>query len=208
MKYIMKVFHLITAISLMLWSGALYAKNNDNVAYQDRQVRFTVITDGVVRLEWEPRGRFEDLPSFVASERNYPEVEFKISETRSHVTITTSKMTLSYKKGSGKFTENNMKIEAADKVENLDSNDEDIAVTVFPGGNGTFTLYEDAGNDKNYSTEYATTAISNTWNGKTQKITIAARKGSYAGMPKERDFKVKVLASKDPVSVKINSKEV
>lgn len=112
----MKIFQLLTAVTLMLWSGALHAKTDENVAYQDRQVRFTVITDGVVRLEWEPRGRFEDLASFVASERNYPEVEFKVSETRSHVTITTSKMTLSYKKGSGKFTENNLKIEAADKM--------------------------------------------------------------------------------------------
>ena len=100
----------------MLWSGAIHAKGNDNVAYQDRQVRFTVITDGVIRLEWEPKGRFEDLPSFVASERNYPDTDYKVSETKSHVTITTSKMVLSYKKGSGKFTAENLTIDAADKM--------------------------------------------------------------------------------------------
>lgn len=32
----------------------------DNVAYKDDQVRVTVITDGVIRLEWQPEGKFEE----------------------------------------------------------------------------------------------------------------------------------------------------
>ena len=94
-----------------------------------------------------------------------------------------------------------------DEVENLNANDEDIHVTVFPGGNGCFSMYEDAGNDKNYATEYATTQLSSSWNGCEQTVTIAPRKGSYEGMPAQRNFKVKVVASAAPASVTVNGQE-
>ena len=95
-----------------------------------------------------------------------------------------------------------------DEVQNLNGNDEDIYATVFPGGNGCFTMYEDAGNDKNYATEYATTLITSKWNDKTQTVTIAPREGSYEGMPAQRNFKVKVIASAAPASVTVNGQSV
>ena len=95
-----------------------------------------------------------------------------------------------------------------EEVNNLNSNDEDIYVTVFPGGEGCFEMYEDAGNDKDYAEAYATTHISNRWNGNIQTVTVAPRKGSYEGMPAEREFKIKVLASKAPASVSVNGENV
>jgi len=89
---------------------SMAAAAQSNIAYQDSEVRFTVITDGVIRLEWEPDGKFTDSPSFVASERNYPEADFKVRESGSKVRIETSKMILEYRKGSGKFSKNNLKI--------------------------------------------------------------------------------------------------
>lgn len=100
--------------ALMLISAALSAQSSGNVAYQDGQVRFTVITDGVIRLEWEPEGRFTDLASFVASERDYPTVEFKVKKAGKKVRIQTQKMTLEYKTGSGKFNAGNLVIKAND----------------------------------------------------------------------------------------------
>ena len=93
---------------LLLWTSLAVAQNN--VAYQDNEVRFTVITDGVIRLEWQPEGKFTDSPSFVASERNYPEVTFKVRNNGGKVKIETAKMTLEYRKGSGKFNGKNLKI--------------------------------------------------------------------------------------------------
>ena len=95
-----------------------------------------------------------------------------------------------------------------EEVNNLNSNDEDIYVTVFPGGEGCFEMYEDAGNDKDYAESYATTHISSRWNGNVQTVTIAPRKGSYEGMPAEREFKIKVLASEAPASVSVNGENV
>ena len=90
------------------------------------------------------------------------------------------------------------------EVNNLDGNDESVTLTVFPGGDGNFRLYEDAGNDKDYASEYAFTSVSNTWDGAVQTVTIAPREGSYEGMPSERRFKVKVVASAAPVEVTVN----
>ncbi|MBQ8574341.1 MAG: DUF5110 domain-containing protein [Bacteroidales bacterium] len=95
-----------------------------------------------------------------------------------------------------------------EEVNNLNSNDEDIYVTVFPGGEGCFEMYEDAGNDKDYAESYATTHISSRWNSNVQTVTIAPRKGSYEGMPAEREFKVKVLASEAPANVTVNGEKV
>ena len=97
-----------------------------------------------------------------------------------------------------------------DKVMNLSGNDEDIVVTVFPGPAGTsqFSLYEDNGDDKKYATEYARTQLTCVRDSSKLKITIGARKGSYAGMPGNRRFKVKVLSSQAPQSVTVNGSPV
>ena len=110
----MKNFSLRTLFLLLTFSlcGELFAQSN--VAYQDAEVRLTVITDGVIRLEWQPEGRFTDLPSFVASERDYPQVDYKTRKRGKTVEVTTSKMTLTYKTGTGKFTADNTVIKAAD----------------------------------------------------------------------------------------------
>ena len=105
-----------TALLLTLAALPAYSKTKDNIAYQDHQVRFTVVTDGVIRLEWEPDGKFTDSPSLVASERNYPEVDFKTRKKGGKVYVSTSKMTLAYEMNSGQFTENNLVISSNDGV--------------------------------------------------------------------------------------------
>ena len=94
------------------------------------------------------------------------------------------------------------------EVNNLDGNDESVTLTVFPGGNGSFRLYEDAGNDKDYASEHAFTAISNSWDGAVQTVTISPREGNYEGMPGERRFKVKVVSSVAPAEVTVNGVKV
>ena len=95
-----------------------------------------------------------------------------------------------------------------DEVMNLNGNDEDIVVTVFPGGNGTssFDFYEDNGNDKHYASEYAVTRLAASRQGQEQTVVIGKREGQYKDMPAERAFKVKVLSSVIPESVTVNGK--
>ena len=80
-----------------------------------------------------------------------------------------------------------------DKVQNLQGNDEDVVVAVFPGAEGgSFSMYEDNGDDQKYATEYATTALTSRVEGNELTVTIGARKGSYKDMPAQRRFSVKV----------------
>ncbi len=79
-----------------------------NIAYQNASVRFTVVTDGVLRLEWSADGNFINNASFIAVNREYPQVNYKLRESGSWIEITTSKMKMRYKKDSGKFTDNNL----------------------------------------------------------------------------------------------------
>ena len=85
-----------------------------NIAYSDNQVRFTVITDGTVRLEYAPDGQFTDNKSFMAVNREYDKVDFKV-KTGSWIEITTPVLKLRYKKGSGEFTDKNLVITSASK---------------------------------------------------------------------------------------------
>ena len=94
------------------------------------------------------------------------------------------------------------------KVNNLRGNDEPVIVTVYPGAaDGTFSMYEDNGNDKHYANEYATTQLTSKHNGNSLNVTIAARKGKYADMPTQRQFKLKVVATAVPEKVTVNGKE-
>jgi len=64
-----------------------------------------------------------------------------------------------------------------------------IELRVYRGANGSFTLYEDEGDNYNYETgSYAT--IPFTWNEATQTLTIGARQGSFPGMLNSRTFHI------------------
>lgn len=95
-----------------------------NIAWQDEQVRFTVISDGVIRMEWSADSLFCDLPTLMSSERNYPKVQYKVNESNGVLNISTSKMTLTYKIGSGRFTADNLTINSAEGLFSPSSNEQ------------------------------------------------------------------------------------
>ena len=84
-----------------------------NIAYQDSQVRFTVVTDSTLRLEYAPDGQFIDDFSFVAVNRHYPAVDYKLKKDGNWIELSTSRFRMKYKKGSGQFTSRNLSITSA-----------------------------------------------------------------------------------------------
>jgi alpha-D-xyloside xylohydrolase len=80
-------------------------------------------------------------------------------------------------------------------VEYVDQKPADpLEVRVYPGANGSFTLYEDAGDSYDYEHgAYAT--IPFRWNDAAKTLTIGKRAGAYAGMLQRRTFRV-VLADR------------
>lgn len=102
---------------LMIFSFASLGaqEKSANIAYEDAHVRFTVISDGTIRMEYAPDGKFINQLSFLAVERMYPKVDFKL-KNGSWIEITTTKMKLRYKKNSGAFTAENLQISSAKKM--------------------------------------------------------------------------------------------
>ncbi|MFP9098960.1 DUF5110 domain-containing protein [Flavobacterium sp. RHBU_24] len=76
---------------------------------------------------------------------------------------------------------------------------------VYPGANGSFTLYEDEFDNYNYE-KGAYTEIDFSWNDASKKLTIANRKGAYNGMLTNRKFTV-VLPSGEKKTVNYNGKK-
>lgn len=98
----------LLALCVLLLTISGFAQNK-NIAYQDETVRFAVVTDGVIRLEYAPDGKFVDSPSQVAVIRDYPEVKYQV-KTGKFIEIATAKMKLKYKKGSGAFSADNLSV--------------------------------------------------------------------------------------------------
>ena len=64
-----------------------------------------------------------------------------------------------------------------------------IELRIYPGADGSFTLYEDENDNYNYQTgTYATIPIS--YSNATGKVTIGARNGSFPGMLTNRTFNI------------------
>jgi alpha-D-xyloside xylohydrolase len=70
-----------------------------------------------------------------------------------------------------------------------------LEIRIYPGANGTFTLYEDENDNYNYE-KGAFATIELKWNDQTKTLTIGDRKGSFPGMLKTRAFNI-VLAGKN-----------
>ena len=94
--------------------------DTDGVVYRDKHHRFTVVAEGLVRMEYAPDGRFVDSPSFVGFERSYPEAEATVSNENGVIRIATPKMELSYRKSSGPFTTENLSIRSAEGMKTFE----------------------------------------------------------------------------------------
>ncbi len=65
----------------------------------------------------------------------------------------------------------------------------ELELRVYPGADGSFTLYEDEGDGYNYEKGlYSLIPIS--WNDRSRTLTVGDRKGEYPGMLSERSFTV------------------
>jgi hypothetical protein len=77
---------------------------------KDGDVRFTVLTPRMLRLEWVPGGRFEDNASLVFLNRRLSVPRFAVEHEDGWMIIRTDSLMLRYKEQSGRFTEHNLSI--------------------------------------------------------------------------------------------------
>jgi alpha-D-xyloside xylohydrolase len=74
-------------------------------------------------------------------------------------------------------------------IQYASASDDPIELRVYPGADGSFTLYQDEGDGYGYETgAHATIPIA--WNDAAQTLTVGARTGSFSGMLEHRTFNV------------------
>jgi alpha-glucosidase len=92
-------------------SGSALDPSPHNAAtVTEGDARFTVLTDRLVRMEWSSGGNFEDRASFVFLNRRMPIPQFDTLKKDGWLEIRTSRLTVRYKLGSGKFEDANLEV--------------------------------------------------------------------------------------------------
>lgn len=85
---------------------------------------------------------------------------------------------------------------------------DEIILNVVGGENGTGSLYEDEGDNSDYSTEFATTQFVHQVNGDTETIIIEPREGTVTKLLKERAWSLNLIGVQTPKYVEINGKRI
>ncbi|HPG39422.1 MAG TPA: glycoside hydrolase family 31 protein [bacterium] len=82
---------------------------------------------------------------------------------------------------------------------------DNLAIRVYPGANGEFTLYEDENDNYNYEQGIYST-ITFTWDDAKQILTMGERKGSFPGMLSTRTFQVIIVSKAQEAGNTISNK--
>jgi alpha-D-xyloside xylohydrolase len=79
-----------------------------------------------------------------------------------------------------------------------------IELRVYPGANGSFTLYEDENDNYDYEKGvYSTIAFH--WDDAKRQLTIDARNGEFPGMLKTRSFQVVIVGQRHGTGVEVTA---
>ncbi len=88
-----------------------------------------------------------------------------------------------------------------------EKNWENLEMRIYPGTDGTFTLYEDEGDNYNYENgKYSLIKFS--WNDNGHTLTIHEREGKFKGMLDKRTFNLKLMGSEIVKTIEYDGKEI
>lgn len=94
-----------------------------------------------------------------------------------------------------------------DKVRSLQQPCDTLVLTFIPGADGRLRHYEDDGRTEAYTGRYATTDVTKSTSGNSQRILISAREGSYDGAPAKRAYELRFPATMPPAKVTVDGKD-
>ncbi|MCG8452974.1 MAG: glycoside hydrolase [Spirochaetales bacterium] len=70
--------------------------------------RFTILTSQLIRMEFSPQGLFEDRPTRLVQQRDFPSVSYRVDQREDGLVIDTPHLTLRY--SGGEFRENSLEV--------------------------------------------------------------------------------------------------
>lgn len=83
-----------------------------------------------------------------------------------------------------------------------------MVLNVVAGADGEFDLYEDAGDNADYATEFARTAFSQKYSKGKTTIILSPVRGTYAGMSPTRSYTLRVYNADAPSQVTVDGRAV
>jgi alpha-glucosidase (family GH31 glycosyl hydrolase) len=83
---------------------------NPEAVFQGKDVRFTVLTDRLIRMEYSPTGKFEDMPSQAIWYRNQPVPNFDLVANDARIEIETEHLHLYYRVNSNGFSSTTLQV--------------------------------------------------------------------------------------------------
>lgn len=86
------------------------------------------------------------------------------------------------------------------KQSTFEDTEEPWEIRIYPGANGTYSVYEDEGNNYNYEKGQFCTFDLN-WNNTDRTLTISDRKGKFTGMKKKITFNVIMVSPQSGTGV-------
>lgn len=86
------------------------SKSNASSVVEGEKYRFTIMTDYLIRLEYQEESEFVDLPTQKVWFRDFGEVEYETKEDKDTIIIRTKRLELVYRKGQ-EFSEETLKIQ-------------------------------------------------------------------------------------------------
>ena len=98
------------AVAAAVWGQAANPVASPGATVVSGNARFTVLTSGMVRMEWDSTARFTDDASLLVENRQLPVPKFKCRTAGKWLTITTDEIELRYRTGSGRFGRDNLSI--------------------------------------------------------------------------------------------------
>ncbi len=137
--------YVIALFSSSLVFGNSALANTDLPSIVHGHARIQVLSPDVIRLEYSPRGRFTDNPSISIENRTLTAARYHVSESNGYLDVSTDKLSVKYKMGSGPFSATNLTIEWRDEngehdwkpgdkdEQNLGGIPGDIALRATPG---------------------------------------------------------------------------
>lgn len=90
-----------------LFSGENAAAQTESTVKGDNY-RFSILTSRLIRMEYDPTGRFRDEPTFLAINRHFPTPAFRVEPYGEGVRITTEHLQLTY--SGGPFTADSLTV--------------------------------------------------------------------------------------------------
>lgn len=84
--------------------------HNKAIVTSGKDIRFTVLSPGLIRMEWDSTGNFNDAATFLVVNRKLPVPSYTITKQKGWIKIATAQLTLAYKENSGRFNAANLHI--------------------------------------------------------------------------------------------------